>query len=116
MRQAFLKNIENVNTALQRPTLSIAEASKLLNSLQSFLAEFRDKVDDCFKEAKILAEASNIEPVLPEKQTRKVKRLFDENADDEIGTLTQEQKQLKIQIFESLDKINEQFSWKFNAM
>lgn len=112
----ILSNIDKVNSILQYKTQSIERAAKHIDGLHKYLKNFREnEIDKAIDAAKDLCQQINITPEFPEKRKRKIKKMFDEKADDEAQSFT-DLKKFKIQLYNVLDTLISQMEWRFETL
>ena len=116
MWSRILTLIDRINKSLQAKHLSVLDASKMVKGLVDTLTNLRDsESSDVLSKAKDVAQKLDLEPVFSTKRKRKVKRLFDELAEDENQTLSDEQ-MLDKDCKSVFDSIIGHISWRYASL
>ena len=116
MWSRILTLIDRINKSLQAKHLSVLDASKMVKGLVDSLTNLRDsESSDVLSKAKDVAQKLDLEPVFSTKRKRKVKRLFDELAEDENQTLSDEQ-MLDKDCKSVFDSIIGHISWRYASL
>lgn len=104
----ILEQIDNVNVLLQKKTITVSIASKLIESLKNIINTIRnEKFPNFLQESIDLAKSLDIDPVFKESRKRKTKKQFDYEASDESANLNEK---FRVAYLEAIDTIIEQLN------
>lgn len=112
----ILSRIDRVNKLLQKEDITIDESVKHINGLSDLLASIREtSVTSAISDAKDMCEKLGVTPNFKDTRTRKKKRFFDEECEDESCQLSEEEKH-KISLLEIMDRIKFELESRFQAL
>lgn len=112
----ILKKIDRVNKLLQRDNMTVDYAVKNIHGLLSLLECTRDNApNNAIEEGKVIALNCNLPANFKEKRTRKKKKMFGEQCDDETASFT-ENHLFRVHLFEIIDKIVNELRSRFQAL
>lgn len=111
-----MDEIDKVNIILQKKTITISTASRLIESLKNKIQTIRNENINTLRQQTVdLAKSLNIEPTFEETRKRKIRKQFDYEASDD-GSFFDESHKFRIAYLKALDTIIDQLDWRFQKL